>query len=378
VVAVPAPAEELLVKGDALAKSGKPAQALKVFQEALVSCPDDTRVRVLYRILCYAKDAGDSTAGLEAASRLLHLKPELKSDAEFNQLKAALEDMRSPAHSAEPGLSAPEHVKYWENSLGMRFVRVPGTHVLFSIWETRNADYARFVDAELGSGGTVQVVGNIHANPTHPARVSWHAANRFCEWLTKKEREEGRLRPDQAYRLPTDLEWSAAVGLTGEYGATAKERSEKIKDLYPWGKGWPPPQGCGNYADQSYREAMEDFLKNKANKDQGGITFVVPKQMRKEMRERKTIEGFRDGCGDTAPVGFYPANGLGIYDLGGNLEEWCEDRWDGHGELRVLRGGSFEDAQSTHLLSSFRKGGSPTSWGTMGFRCVLTLGGIPQ
>ena len=50
------------------------------------------------------------------------------------------------------------------------------------------------------------------------------------------------------YRLPTDAEWSIAVGLDHETGDTPKDKNEKIKGVYPWGTQWPPPQGAGNYS----------------------------------------------------------------------------------------------------------------------------------
>jgi hypothetical protein len=54
------------------------------------------------------------------------------------------------------------------------------------------------------------------------------------------------------YRLPTDAEWSAAVGLQGEEGDNPKEKNRKVM-LYPWGKEWPPPKGAGNYAGEEFK-----------------------------------------------------------------------------------------------------------------------------
>ncbi len=56
-------------------------------------------------------------------------------------------------------------------------------------------------------------------SPDHPVvGVSWEDANQFCAWLTKKERSEGTLATFQSYRLPTDREWSRAVGIEHEAG----------------------------------------------------------------------------------------------------------------------------------------------------------------
>jgi hypothetical protein len=62
------------------------------------------------------------------------------------------------------------------------------------------------------------------------------------------EQSEGILSAFQRYRLPTDVEWSRAIGLPHETGATPAERSGGIKNVYPWGNRFPPPNDFGNYA----------------------------------------------------------------------------------------------------------------------------------
>ncbi|MBM3882789.1 MAG: formylglycine-generating enzyme family protein [Verrucomicrobia bacterium] len=248
------------------------------------------------------------------------------------------------------------------NSLGMRFVPVPGTEVLFCVWETRAKDFEVFVgetghDATAGMysvrGGEWKQHGDtwkspgFSQGPTHPVcGVSWGDAQAFCAWLTRKERAAGKIGPAHSYRLPADWEWSVAVGLKESRSATPRDKDAKIRDVYPWGSQWPPPRGAGNYAGSEARTG--DWPANWA-----------------------TIE-YRDDYPRTAPVGSFEANELGLYDLGGNVWEWCEDFYDGTSGARVVRGGSWFDVVRDFLLSSFRVSDTPDYRRVnIGFRVVL-------
>jgi len=236
------------------------------------------------------------------------------------------------------------------NSLGMEFVPVPGTQVLFSRWETRVKDYRAYArENNVGGAWTFQQKNGVPVSrePEQPvAGISWDDAHAFCEWLTKKESAEGKLPQGMKYRLPTDEDWSRAVGLAKEEGATPKERNGKNIVDFPWGRGWPPPKAkVGNYADIAWHEKF-------------------PKD--------PWLEGYTDGYATTAPVGSFEPNGYGLYDMGGNVWEWCADLYEPGSSDRVLRGASWYNYDRNPLLSSHRHPYDRTKRNlNNGFRCVM-------
>jgi hypothetical protein len=234
----------------------------------------------------------------------------------------------------------------WTNSLGMILVKVPGTRVMFSIWHTRKQDYALYAKDNENVDNSWRTVEyddiRVSDGPTHPVTmVSWYDAKAFCDWLTTQERADGVLTGQQFYRLPTDAEWSVAVGLGTEEGNMPIDKDGKITGVYPWGNQWPPPNDAGNY---------DDFSTDR-------------------------IFRFHDGFPRTSPVGSFKPNKLGLYDMGGNLWQWCEDWYDGQQRSKVLRGGSWGLCGSVNLLSSFRYDYPPDSrYFNNGFRIVLVGG----
>ena len=239
----------------------------------------------------------------------------------------------------------------WTNSLGMTFVPVPGTRVLFCIWETRVQDFSAFVQATRHDTGNAMYVAGTHGwetrlgfnwqksgfdqSSTHPVvGVNWDDAQAFCRWLTESERQAGLIKEQQCYRLPTDAEWSLAVGLTNETGRTPHEKFLGVRDVFPWGTNWPPPKAAGNF-DPSL--GVDPFAR-------------------------------------TAPVGSFAANRYGLFDLAGNISEWCEDWWDEEEKFRVLRGAAWNNDCHLCLMSSYRFPNLPAMRiDYYGFRVVLDL-----
>jgi serine/threonine protein kinase/formylglycine-generating enzyme required for sulfatase activity len=262
----------------------------------------------------------------------------------------------------------PQSGKPWTNSLEMRFVPIGDIYI--SVWQTRVRDFEAFVqatgyDAVGGMASAVTQNGfklntmswrapGFVQTPEHPVvGISWEDANQFCAWLTKKERAEGTLATFQSYRLPTDREWSRAVRLENEQGAMPEDRSGKVKGVYPWGTAFPPPNNVGNYAGSESRAGAPS-------------TWAV-------------IPAFHDDFPRTAPVSAFNANAAGLFCLGGNVWEWCMDKFENTMNWRTLRGGSWATSRPEELLSSYRRGYAPFFRSDdIGFRCVIATDGVHE
>jgi len=210
------------------------------------------------------------------------------------------------------------------------------------------------------------------ANRNLPARnVSWLAAAAFCNWLSAQDGLQpayqmvgGQLRgfdpTADGYRLLSEAEW--------EWLARVAARGRPAK--FVWGDDATIPAGSGNFADESAK---------------GAVAQYIPR--------------YNDGFAGIAPVASFAADAAGLYDMAGNVSEWMHDRYrlqppgdevarnpfgDGGDDIdiggigdavsRVIKGANFRTASITGLRSSFREGLSGAR-DDVGFRVARYLYG---
>jgi serine/threonine protein kinase len=292
---------------------------------------------------------------------LFHFAPWKKANTSSGSHSAPLSGAERVVSPAEATKDKP-----FVNTLGMKFVPVPGTQVLVDIWDTRVKDYKTYArEGNVDNAWTSQLKDGVPVSlaPDYPVvGVNWDDANAFCQWLTQKERNEGKLPNGVQYRLPTDEEWSRAVGLPPELGEMPVEKNVKNSVNFPWGVDYPPRQKVGNYGDEMFHGK-----------------FPLKKNEKGNLMENQWIEGYTDGYVTTSIVGTFPANQYGLYDMGGNVWQWCEDWFDISHKDRVLRGASWGDNLRGSLLSSSRNHHPPgLRNSTSGFRCVLAPASTPR
>lgn len=204
--------------------------------------------------------------------------------------------------------------------------------------EVTNAEFRRF-KPDHRSGIVPPNTLDLDNQPV--VGISWEQAAAYCNWLSEQEGLQPAYKKDgdslvpvspmtNGYRLPTDAEWEWVARYQGN-GSFRR---------YPWGDALPVAPASGNYADHTGRIVLQD---------------VIP--------------DYDDGYAVTAPVGKFPPNALGLYDIGGNVAEWAHDYYTvsadsaqaavdplgpAQGKHHVIRGSSWKQSSVTDLRLSAR------------------------
>ena len=179
--------------------------------------------------------------------------------------------------------------KYLTNSIGMKFAKIPGLDLYLGIYEVTIAQFLKYLNQSGNTSGVnldhgncpVQRSGGGYQMKRDPGRfwgsldqpmltVSWHGAREFIAWLNAKEGTD-------KYRLPTKAEW--------EYACKAG--------------------GNGKWCFGDDESKLGDYAWYRANSNRR-----------------------------TNPVGRKRASAYGLYDIHGNVWEWCQ-------ENGAIRGGSW-------------------------------------
>jgi formylglycine-generating enzyme required for sulfatase activity len=185
----------------------------------------------------------------------------------------------------------------------------------------------------------------ITSEYNHPViHVSWNDAVTFCEWMSKKE--------NKTYRLPTEAEWEYASG----YGAKNRAR-------------------FGN---------SQNILKSSEANFNGGLTYQANTETDAffpEIFNKKDYSEVGEFRRKTTKVGLFYPNLIGLYDMSGNVWEWCNDWYGSYtsdsqknpkgvstGSSRVLKGGSWTSAPRSNRVVNRNNGVPYLREGDIGFR----------
>ena len=183
----------------------------------------------------------------------------------------------------------------------IQFIYIPALKKYVGKYEVSNKQYRCFKTSH-NSGLHQQ---NTLDNDDQPAvAVSWNDASAFCAWMTKTFGDS-----QWQFRLPSEQEWEtvAACGKSVEY---------------PWGDG-PVPRNW-NYFGVENPDVTQKLSKHN--------------------------DRYRVSC----PVQKSGANAWGLFGVGGNVWEWCEDTDDAEGKTRALKGASWSDCAPLFLSISRR------------------------
>lgn len=307
----------------------------------------------LVGIVVLAQDGGRTYTGPTRTNEPVKSAPPVKSPPSNNKLPKT----KSPSHSEKPSstggakptlpvqLPVMVHIPGGTFSMGsnsrpneqpVHNVDLEGFDI--GIYEITNKEFEVFInntgyktDAERASSLVTWRSYNQEGRSNYPAVcVSWTDADKFCRWLSEATGEN--------YRLPTEAEW--------EYAA----RGGLSNKNYP----------NGDELDDEHANFDEDGEKAMFN----GVVLEY-----------------------LSPVNSFSANGYGIYNMAGNVWEWCQDWYDEQyyqhtpsahpegpteGRFKSMRGGGWVNSASFCRVSYRNYNSITFNMPYLGFRIVKT------
>lgn len=216
---------------------------------------------------------------------------------------------------------------------------------LDGFWIYRNlvtvAQYRSFCAATKRKMPGEPTYGWTNQNPM--VNVTWEDAVEYCKWI--------------GGRLPSEAEWEYAArgGNTGVKG--------RSRTIFVWGDTLAS-EPVANLADETFKKS--GYYNNP--------NFHI-------------FSGYKDNYPTVSPVASFPSNGFGLYDMAGNVLEWCAD-WFAKdyyrnspidnpngptlGEKRVLRGGAFDTTPTITRIARRLSNLPGVRHDEKGFRCACT------
>jgi len=235
------------------------------------------------------------------------------------------------------------------------------------------------IDMVYVEGGTFQMGAVGVAEPVHPVRLDSYSIGKFpvtqAQWVAVMGANPSNFKAESDRPVET-VSWNDIVGTTGGYMDINGIRYYDNGFIYRLnaitGKRYRLP----TEAEWEYAARGGKLSKGFTHSGSNTVADVA----------------WTSGTGSTKPVGLKLQNELGIYDMSGNVWEWCSDYWQATstyynsfstttptdnpkgpatGSWRVMRGGSWNNNATRAHVSYRDDSTSPDRFNNVGFRLAL-------